>query len=254
MQGFGSHGEFAHGETQTQLPPFVGFTQFSQPLPRRSNNPALTSFQPFPLLVQQSTPFSFTPFSQPRPAKLNPALQAWQPLPLLEPTPPPPTDIPFTGFTQFSQPRPAKRNAELTSFQPLPLLAPQMPFMNFTAFSQPLPKKNLIPLLAWQPFTLLEKPPDRRDGVFVKRKRPPQRDLIQDELDEKARRRAAIALAVYGPEIVYEPPPVPVPPQPPNVLELAQIIMRARDAERQALQQALEQDDEDVIELILKDL
>lgn len=141
----------------------------------------------------------------------------------------------------------------------VPLLVQQStPFVNvsFTApakarFAQPFQAPNTV---------IFVPPPDTHDGgVYVKKKRKRVGpDPIDLELEEKAKRRAAIELAVYGPEVTYEPqrsilePVSPAPP--PNVEELARVIMQAQEAERQAQRLALEQDDEDVIDLILRDL
>lgn len=99
-------------------------------------------------------------------------------------------------------------------------------------------------------------PPDTHD-VYVKRKSKRRHDWIEDELAAKARRRAAIELAVYGPEVTYEPAPVPfdLPSAPaPDVTGLAQAIMAAQTQQKQAIAALRDQDEETDLEAILREI
>lgn len=101
--------------------------------------------------------------------------------------------------------------------------------------------------------------PDTHDLVFIgdqfrkKKKRP---DLIDEELARKAKLRADLELAIYGPPPVEPPQPAAAIPiaLSPNVEDLAKIIVQMKTAELDAHRKALERDDEDVIDLILRDL
>lgn len=163
----------------------------------------------------------FTQFSQPIAPRV--VLPDEQPSALFEIEPP--TSPPFTGFARFDLPIRAKYNVAL--------------FTNFTIV----------------PFTPVV---DTHDGVWVKRKKKRSGpDPLDLELEERAKRRAAIELAIYGPEVTYEPPPSPIAEPskpPPNTEELTRIIMQMKAAEFEAKRRADEQDDEDVLEMILKDL
>ncbi len=82
-------------------------------------------------------------------------------------------------------------------------------------------------------------------------------DPIEIELSEKAKRRAAIELAVYGPEVEYSPPPAPfvAPAAPPvNVAELAGVIATAQAQQRQAMAAQAGEDDESDLESILREI
>lgn len=163
-------------------------------------------------------------------------------------------------FSQFSQPQfqrsviPDEQPSALFEFAP-----PAPPFTGFCTFEGPIKAKLNVALISsrwWQPITL---PVDTHDGVFVKKKRKKlDRDPIELELEEKARRRAAIELAVYGPEpeisaqISPEKPVINRPP--PDVSELARMVLATREAEAERIRQEQIQAEEDDIEAILKDI
>jgi hypothetical protein len=117
----------------------------------------------------------------------------------------------------------------------------------------------LAPIPVVVGFQIAHSPPvasDRHDGVFVKkrRKRP---DLIKLELEEKAARRAAIELAIYGPEVEYKEPPTvfaaPA-PAPPDVGDLAKVVAMAQAAQFQGQRSRDEHDEEDDLESILQEI
>lgn len=236
------------------------FSQFSQPA-QKPLSPALAASVQFevtpPVFVPPppTPPAVFSSFSQPivRPA----VLPSERPSALFEA---PPQQIITPVFTRFSQPAarpslPAERPNQLLEVAPPSL----PPFTGFAQFSIPVrPVNCAIKFASFQPTQLFVAQPDTHDLVLVsdqfrKKKR---RDPIQDELDRRARLRADLELAVYGPEVTYEPqrPVIEAPKAPPNVGELAAVIMRVKEAEREAQRHAIDQDDEDVIELILRNL
>ncbi|HXI52364.1 MAG TPA: hypothetical protein VNH84_12690, partial [Candidatus Saccharimonadales bacterium] len=110
-------------------------------------------------------------------------------------------------------------------------------------------------------FQILITPPDIGDkhvGHYVKkRKKRSGPGPLDYELEEKARRRAAIELAVYGPEVEYQTPPVPfvMPPvPPPDVTGLAQTIA-ALQREQQKVVMAQQGEDEEIeLEAILREI
>ena len=280
MLGFGALGEFALGEGPTQRQGGI-FSQFSSPIRRAGLAVAVasTTFSGFVAPPPAQAAIPFTKFSEP--AKKKPQLAVWN-------FSIPPAGTQTAIFTQFSAPTLKKRipqsfdNAPQPGFfQPAvfsafdqprfakakPALQPQglfetvpaiPPFTGFATFAQPLKAKTNVQY-GFQPFIAPPVVPDTHDGVFVKKKRKKVGpDPIDLELEEKAKRRAAIELAVYGPEVTYEPQrsilePLP-PAPPPNVEDLARVIVQARNAEIEAQRLALEQDDEDVLEMILRDL
>ena len=96
--------------------------------------------------------------------------------------------------------------------------------------------------------------------VFVKdwrKKRRRGRDPIELEIEEKAKRRAALELAIYGPEaaeIAARAPEMPVIHTPPNVEELAKIIAAAQRELAQSQHLQALSDDENDLEAILRDI
>ncbi len=102
---------------------------------------------------------------------------------------------------------------------------------------------------------------DRRDLAYfasnIRKKKSKQPNSIDLELAEKAKRRAAIELAVYGPEVEYSPPPAPfvAPAAPPvDVAELAKVIAAAQAQQRQAVAAQASDDDEGDLESILREI
>lgn len=225
------------------------FTQFSEPVakPKTAIQVGFTN-APQPPRAQ---PYVFTSFGEPV-AKTR-LLEGFS-------NAPQPRFVQPYVFSAFNQPLPSRfliDELPSTFFEPEPPAAP--PFTGFCTFEGIIKARFNVALHAarwWQPIII---PPDTHDGVFVKKKRKKhERDAIDIELEEKAKRRAAIELAVYGPEVVYQPPAAAIPEaasySPPNVEDLARVIMQAKAAEREAQRQAIEQDEEDILELILRDL
>jgi hypothetical protein len=140
----------------------------------------------------------------------------------------------------------------------IPLLVQQStPFANFV---YPAAVKAKFALPAYSYNVALYTPIlDTHDGVWVKKKRKKlDRDPLDLELEEKAKRRAAIELAVYGDPKTYELPPevkfYGTPAPPPNVEDLTKAIMAAKQMQEQQRLAELEQDDEDVLEMILREI
>lgn len=98
---------------------------------------------------------------------------------------------------------------------------------------------------------------DSHDGVWVKKKkRRSGPDPIEIELAEKASRRAALELAIYGPEVEYTNP-VPVfesPEAPVNVAELAKVVAQVQAAHHQVMRAQSEEDEETDLESILREI
>lgn len=229
------------------------FTQFSQPA-RKAVQQASWRFDLAPIQTQTAV---FTRFSQPQIPRIN--LPDEQPSALFEVAPPPVISI---AFAQFSQPLPARivipDEQPSALFEVLP--PPIPPFTGFARFSEYLPKKSVVFLYSqFQPEELFVPVPDTHDLVFMgdhfrKKKR---RDLIDEEISRKDRLRRDLEQAVYGPEVVYSPAAAKEPDAkaaPPNVEELAKTIMAAREAQAKAHRASIDEDDENVIEMILRDL
>jgi hypothetical protein len=198
------------------------FTQFSQPTAKKVNQSIAASWQIAPRASQVQTTV-FSSFSQPQPNRST--LADEQPNTLFEVLPP--QSPPFTGFARFEGIIRAKFNVALYStFIPTPFLAPIV---------------------------------DTHDGVFVKRKskRKGWRDPIELELEERAKRRAALELAIYGPEptiLPKVPSKVPLIAPPVDVEELAKVIAAVQAVHHQALRTQAEQDDETELEAILREI
>jgi hypothetical protein len=143
---------------------------------------------------------------------------------------------------------------EPPSFAVLPQQPP--PFTGFAAFERPLrARRVVVDFQDWWIAQIL--PADTHDGVYVKKKRKGKKyDPAKDELDIRAKRRGAIYDALV-PKVEYSLPDLVLPPRlapPPNVEELAQLVMTARQrAEMEQKKRELEADDDD-LELILKDI
>jgi hypothetical protein len=227
----------------------------------------------------------FSQFSQPTAPRIS--LPDEQPSALFEAPPPP---QPTAVFARFSEPAPIRRT--LDSFTNAPQPAFVQPYV-FGQFSQPVASRTV--LTDEQPSALFDvEPPalppftgfaqfegiqrarfnvavfsdikfvvspitvDTHDGVWVKRKRKRTGpDPIEFELAEKAARRAALELAVYGPEVEYSEPPTvfaaPA-PKPVNVADLAKVISVAQAQQIQAKRSQAEQDEESDLEAILREI
>lgn len=254
MLGFGALGQFALGEGPFAPTRPVG-SQWAAPVRKAGLAVAViagsfTGFVPQP--PAQAAPV-FTQFSQPI-AQPKTAVQIGF------------TNAPQPAFVQpyvfgtFSQPlllrNPVADEQPSTLFEVEPPQAP--PFTGFATFEGIIRAKFNVALHAtrwWQPITL---PVDTHDGVWVKKKKKRGPDPIDLELEEKARRRAAIELAVYGPDpdisaqISPEKPVIHSPP--PDVTDLVRIAIAMQQAEKERLQQEQIKSDEDDLEAILKDI
>lgn len=226
------------------------FTQFSQPLAIKTIS-ASWSFVTAPAQAQTAI---FTAFSQPFSPRVN--LPDEQPSALFEVAPPP---VISTAFSQFSQPQFNRAvisdEQPSTLFEILPPVAP--PFTGFATFDGIIRGRLNIALTAWQWWQPIILPVDTHDGVWVKRKKRSGRDPIDLELEEKASRRAALELAVYGPaKQIIPPKPVkrPVINSPVDVADLAKIVLNARQAHGESIRAQALSDDEDDLESILKDI
>jgi hypothetical protein len=281
MLGFGALGEFALGEGPIANPP-LGGGNFPPATPvRRTTPPRVVSVNL--CLIASLGPFAQTNY--PLPKSLKPAAPLAAPYnnsllaqPLRQTDWPAAKRVPLRAISNSSPqnlpliaslgpfkqtvwtPAQKPQNA-VGAVQPnVPLLVQQStPFVN-VSFAVPAKARFALPFQVPNTVVFVP-PPDTHDGgVFVKKKRKKiGPDPIELELEEKAKRRAAIELAIYGPEVTYEPQrsilEAPLPPAPPpNVEDLARVMVQVRSAEMEAQRQALEQDDEDVIEMILRDI
>lgn len=252
MLGFGSLGEFSLGETPT---PTGATTQTYVPnsdWSRKGMAVAViaTTFVGFvsPPPVQASI---FTAFSQPLAKK--PLLSLWNFSVL---TPQIKTAI-FTQFPQINRPSSLANEPPFGLFETAPQLSPFMGFAKFESIRRAKP--NIALISDFKPVPVLIPVVDTHDGVFVKRKskRKDWRDPIELELEEKAARRAAIELAIYGPEVEYKEPPTVFaapPPAPPDVGDLAKVMAMAQAAQFQERRSRAEHDDEDDLESILREI
>lgn len=195
----------------------------------------------------------FTQFSYPQPIRVNPPDE--QPSTLFEVASPPVISI---AFTQFSQP--LFLRSVIPDEQPSALFVepPQYPpFTGFATFEGIIRARSNIALTAWEWWQPIILPIDTHDGVWVKRKRKKfGPDLIELELAEKAARRAALELAVYGPEVKYTiPEPVfEAPKKPIDVTELAKVIAAAQASMHQTIMAQQDQDEENDLDAILREI
>lgn len=165
---------------------------------------------------------------------------------------------PVAIFTQFSQPLPSRVPAPddqaFNFFEPERPIVP--PFTGFLQFSQPIKARFQACLLQSVfnfPYFI---PQDTHDGVYVKRKRKHRKDPLDLEIESRAKLRAGIERAIYGDpvQIKYELPKTVIQRPAPDVVELAQAIIAARAAEKQAVLMKAKQDDEDDLDMILGEL
>lgn len=160
-------------------------------------------------------------------------------------------------FTQTNWTAPQRSLAAL-ALAPVnvPLLVAQStPFANF-AFVGAVRARLNLPVYPYN-VALYTPIVDTHDGVWVKRKRKRGPDPIELEIEEKAKRRAALELAVYGPEVEYQEPPAlvaPTPVMPPDVSDLAKVIAQAQVAQYHAARLQSDLDDEDDLESILREI
>jgi len=258
MPGWGPIGRFAIGELPVSAasPAQVyggAFSQFS-PVKRAGIAVAVIATTAAGFVAPPPAQATvFTSFSQPQRKAFRPVAWTFSPQAQTAQT---------AVFTAFSQPLPSriKLPDELPSalFEVELPIAP--PFTGFARFDQVIrPKSQICLLAAFQSEQLFVPQPDTHDLVFMgdqfrKKKR---RDLIDEEISRKERLRRDLEQAVYGPEVVYSPPAAAQPDPkaaPPNVEELARSILAAREAQANAQRAAIDEDDENVIEMILRDL
>lgn len=224
MLGFGALGQFALGEGPTQTNNFIGGGNAH--LVRKAGISAAVIASTFGGFVAPPQPAQAGPFSQSvQPLRLDRIkIPDQQPSPLFDLEPPPPP--PFTGFSQFTDTWRVKP-VNIAAFQPVSFVPP--------------------PVI-----------PDTHDGVWVKRKkRRSGPEPIELELEEKAKRRAALELAIYGPEVEYSEPPTAFaapPPLPPDVAELARVMAAAQAAHHQAIRGQQDMDEESELEAILREI
>lgn len=285
MLGFGALGEFAIGEgpTQQASSSFSG-GQWQSPIRKTGLAVAVvaTTFAGFvPQPPAKASPV-FARFSEPERKKPN--IQSWafapqapaQAKPVFSRFAEPVSKKPRPESWVFVPKAPAQPVAIFSRFDemvlnraPLPDEQPSAffevapptapPFFGFMPFEMVLTAKINVALQTsrwWQPITL---PVDTHDGIWIKRKkRKSGVDPLDLEREERARRRAAIELAFYGPPEgpapapLLEPPPVAQPIG--DVTELAKIVVASRQAEEERRRAQELADDEDDIEAILKDI
>lgn len=254
MLGFGALGQFALGEGPFAQSLSVG-SQWQTPVRRTGLAVAVlaTTFAGF-VAPPPAQARVFSQFSQPQLPRIN--LPDELPSALLEVRPPPVISIAFAQFSQPSLARiviPDEQPSAL--FEILPPIAP--PFTGFTSFDGIIKARFNIALTAWQWWQPIILPVDTHDGVWVKRKKRSGRDPIDLELEEKASRRAALELAVYGLEKpIAQPKPVKaaVINSLPDVADLAKTVLLARQAHQESIRNQANADDEDDLESILREI
>lgn len=263
MLGLGALGQLALGQGPSSSSPPPPATQtlvfgssFGAPLATKLAIAVIAStFGGFVAPPQSAQAAVFSQFSQPFAPRIN--LPDEQPSALFEVAPPPVISI---VFTQFSQPQfnraviPDEQPSTL--FEILPPVAP--PFTGFATFEGIIRARFNVALysdIRFVPAPII--PADTHDGVWVKRKKRSGRDPIDLELEEKASRRAALELAVYGPaKQIIAPKPVktPVINSPVDVVDLAKIVLLARQAHDESIKAQASSDDEDDLESILREI
>lgn len=296
MLGFGVVGEFALGEgpTSTSTPPpttvYTTFSASSSPIHKGLAIAVIaTTFAGFVPPLAKSAIGPFSQFSQPLPTRIN--LPDEQPSILFEVLPPQSFTLVFSRFGeplqrrswsqsfsnaplfQFIQPyvfgqfsQPQFNKLSLPDEQPSALFEvlppPLPPFTGFAKFSDVWTiKKFNVSLFTTFNFTPFVITPDTHDIVFLddrkKRKKRKQPNLIQQELDERQKRREAIELAAYGPIVEYSLPEyTPEQKYQPkaDVNGLAQVILARRQKDESNRQMKIRQDEEDEFEDLLKDI
>jgi hypothetical protein len=252
-------------------PTALCFSAFSQPafsttFPAARQQSVLFEI---PLVAPAQVPpwFVFSKFEPPKFSTVVPAHQHQTTFFVVPPAP-----APTPGALAFSQFIPLFNRGTAVSLQPQPtarliatasydagtpifstfvhVLRPPLPvavsFQNFVHITPPNPPVQEL-----------------NDGGYVKKKKrkPTKRELdpYAEEAELKAKRREAVELAVYGPEVEYTLPPMafpagPVPP--PDLGDLPSIMLNAQQAQKAAQMHkaALEQEDEDEIINILREI
>jgi hypothetical protein len=245
MLGLGALGEFALGQGPTPSGPFTQ-SDFAKSVRIKSSAFVILGSS---AVLLAATPFTNLPQAQARTPKQPVQFVSGVNLSLLTPFIP----------RDFSSQRVQKRFARDKIYPNLVLSNFSVPFTPID-WSRPRSiKPSQVPVL--NGFHILHQPiVDLHDGgVFVKRKskRKDWRDPIELELEEKAARRAAIELAIYGPEVEYKEPPTVFaapPPAPPDVGDLAKVVAAAQAAQFQDQRSRDEHDEEDDLESILREI
>jgi hypothetical protein len=247
MLGFGALAQFSLVDVGSKKTQGV-FSSLSQPTKKSLAVAVIaTTFVGFvaPQPVQARV---FTQFSQPKLKK--PLHQAWLNSVFVAPQS-------RTVFSSFSQPQFGKPS--LPSEQPGQLFVgiPQSsPFTGFARFSDILLSKPKVHLFSSFNFSPFVAPPDTHDGGWVKKRKKKPVDSLALKLEEQLKRRADIELAVYGPEVKYEitVPKFEAPKPPADIGNLPQIIALAEHQNYLASIKQADDDEEDELAMILKDL
>lgn len=224
------------------------FSAFSQPLSKTfkvEEHPSVINT----VAPRGQTNFVFSSFSQPLVKKQSSSAWINNPVQIAKT---------FSVFTQFSLPSVLKN--PVVDEQPSPLFEIEppssAPFTGFLQFSQPVRFKGPAAFEATWTFIPFIEQPDTHDGVFVDhRKKRKRHDLIEDELARKAKLRADIELAIYGPDIPFEVPDVKY--EIPRQIEfgnLASIVANAQHNQYVLAQKKSDDDDETDFEELLKDI
>ncbi len=253
MTVFGALTQFAVVDVGSGALPSGFFGKFSQPVKRGLTAAVVaTTFAGFVAPPQPAVAGPFTQFSQPQFSRTN--LPDEQPSALFEILAP---SQPTLAFTQFSQPQFVRIN--LSDEQPSAffeiLPPPSPPFTGFARFTDFLLAKTTVNLSPqFIQFTFFV-PPDSHDGGWIK-KRKKRHDPLELKIQEELARRHALELAIYGPEIEYKietPKFVPV-SIPADLGNLPNLIASVQHQNYLAELKKVDDDDENEIEMILKDI
>lgn len=222
---------------------------FSQPLPKKQ----IQVIAPTQVSFRATQSYVFGQFDQPqflKQRRLDADTQSW-----LEQEPPAVTPLGF--YPPFDQPQRFTRQFIADEAVWLEQEPPSQTIWGFISeFTQPLRKQNLAsqinwafsPFIAPATFDPFVKWPDLRK----KKRKKPEWQIIDEE---RAERRKAIELAVYGPPVEYRWNPLvaPQPPAPINTDEVMQAIMNALEMAEQKRIEEEAADEEAIIELMLQD-
>jgi hypothetical protein len=268
LLGFDALGKLALGQLPPNAPPIFYGSQWQHRATAVIGTAVLMTtlggFVPQPPVQDAPTDTAkvFSTFAEPvRP----PLHHLWLPdVPERAPVPPPTSTAIFSDFLRKPPSRsvPAHLQQSVISYLSTQAYNPTLEhiytFSDFTAGFVPFKHKVGDWIAYWPPIIL---PFDTHDldQVYVKKKKKKNAktyDPARDELDIRAKRRGAIYDALV-PKVEYSLPDLVLPPRlapPPNVEELAQLVMAARQqAEMEQKKRELAADDDD-LELILKDI
>ena len=227
----------------------IPFTKFSQPSKIRANQ---ESWRNAPIFQVSRQPV-FSKFSTPFNSRVN--LPDEQPSALFEIKPP---IFQSAIFSIFSQPQFARINPpdeQTGTFFEIQLPA-QAPFTGFARFSDVILAKSTVFLNPeFIQFNFTPAIPDTHDGGWIK-KRKKRQDPLELKIQEERNRRAALELAVYGPEVEYkiEIPRFEEPKKPIEVGDLPQIIASMQHKNYTDEIARSQDDDENELAMILRDI